>query len=49
MTQLNYFKFLRAAKANYEELEKSDHWPMKWQINSNIGVSIVKNHTLTQE
>lgn len=47
MTQFNYFKFLRVDKANDEELEKSDHWPMKWRMNSNIGASIVKNHTNT--
>lgn len=43
MTQLNnHFKLLRAAKTNYEELEKSDHWPIKWQMKSNIGASVVK-------
>lgn len=48
-TQLaNHFKLLRAAKtkANCEELEKFDDWPIKWQMKSNVGVCLVKKKIL---
>lgn len=42
VTQLNnHFKLLGAAKTNYEELEKPADWPIKWQMKSNTGVSVV--------
>ena len=45
VTQLaDHFKLLRAAKtkANCEELEKFDDWPIKWQMKSNVGLHLVQ-------
>jgi len=43
VTQLaDHFELLRAAKANREELEKFDDWPIKWQMKSNVGAHLLK-------